>query len=131
MIAIKLFGFALAAGIALTSLAMMVWGERWHKAEVAAYGGERRPWWFYALSALIVGFYLLALAGFLGGEKSWAGWVLMVFIPIAWLLKSILLIFNPKGRTKVIALSEGSDWTKIGLARLPLALILAMLAALA
>ncbi len=127
---VKLFGFVLAAGIALTSLAMMLLGERWHKAEVAAYGGARRPWWFYALSALVVGFYLLALTGFLGGEKSWAGWVLMVLIPTAWLIKNILLIFNPKGRTKVTALSEGSGWTKIGLARLPLALILAALAAL-
>jgi len=131
MIAVKLFGFTLAAGIALTSLAMMLLGERWHKAEVAAYGGERRPWWFFALSALVIGFYLLALAGFLEGEKSRAGWVLMVFIPVAWLLKSILLIFNPTGRTKVASLSRGSDWVKVGLARMPLALILAVLAALA
>ena len=127
---VKLFGFTLAAAIALTSLAMMVWGERWHKAELAAYGGDRRPWWFYALSALVIGFYLAALVSFTGSDKSWAGWVLMVFIPLAWILKSALLIFNPKGREKVTALSSGSAWGKIGLARLPLVLILATLAAL-
>ncbi len=126
---VKAFGFTLALGIALTSLAMMVWGERWHKAEVAAYGGERRPRWFYLLSALVVGFYLFALLNFAGGDKTWASWVLMVFIPVAWTLKGILLIFNPQGRAKITALSERSDWMKIGLARLPLALILTALTA--
>ncbi|MDP3045617.1 MAG: hypothetical protein Q8N93_09510 [Bacillota bacterium] len=129
---VKIFGFVLAAGVVGTSLAMWVMGERWQRIERSAYGGERRPWWFYVGSVLLIAFYGVALAAFLGSpDKTWAGWVLMLVIPLGWVIKGGLLVFSEKGRKKITAIAGDEGWRKVALARLPVALILVILAALA
>jgi len=93
---IKIFGYLLASAALFTSLAMALMGARWQAVERSAYAGQRRPLWFIILSILLVGVYLAALATFIGSaEKSWAGWLLMVVIPLGWALKAALVIFNP------------------------------------
>jgi len=124
------FGYILALGIVATSLAMIALGGRWQAIEASAYSGERRPWWFWVLSTLLIVFYLAALVVFLTGEKSIAGWILMVLIPVGWVIKGGLVIFNAKGRQTVSSVTGDANWVKIGLLRLPVALGLAVLAAL-
>jgi cytochrome bd-type quinol oxidase subunit 2 len=125
---IQLFGYFLAAAALFTSIAMALMGARWQAVEQSAYAGERRPWWFVLISILLVGLYLAALVSFIDmSEKSWAGWFLMVFIPIGWGLKGTLIIFNPKGRQTVSAIEGDQNWRKIALARLPIAILLAVL----
>ncbi len=123
---IQVFGYTLAAAALFTSIAMALMGSRWQAVEQAAYAGERRPWWFILISILLIGLYLTALVSFIGmPEKSWAGWLLMVIIPIGWGLKGALIIFNPKGRQTVSAIQGDQNWRKIALARLPVAILLA------
>ena len=125
---IQLFGYFLAAAALFTSIAMALMGARWQAVEQSAYAGERRPWWFVLISILLVSLYLAALVSFIGmSEKSWAGWFLMVFIPIGWGLKGTLIIFNAKGRQTVSAIEGDQNWRKIALARLPIAMLLAVL----
>ena len=125
---VKLFGYTLAAGILATSLAMMWLGGRWQKVEASAYAGERRPWWFWLGSLLLVGLYLAALVSFISGEKTWAGWALMVIIPLGWAIKGAAVIFNAKGRRAVTSIAGDEGWMKVALARLPIMVILAALA---
>ena len=125
---VKAFGLVLAAGAFGISLAMMIMGGRWQKIENAGYGGVRCPWWFYAISLGLISFYVIAIFSFIGGEKTWGGWGVMVFIPAVWIVKGILLVFNPKGRKVVSSISGNEGWIKIGLARLPVAIILAVFA---
>ena len=127
---IKLFGYFLAFAALLTSLAMAWMGGRWQAIEASAYGGKRRPWWFYVASLVLVGLYLLALFDFIGAEKNLASWLLMIIIPAGWMLKSALVIFNPRGRQAVSSLQGDQNWRKVALARLPVAILLAVLAAL-
>jgi hypothetical protein len=124
---VKLFGYFLAVAALAASIAIAVLGGRWQMIEKAAYGGNRRPWWFIILSILLIGLYLLALASFLGSEKTWAGWLLIVIIPVGWALKGALVIFNPKGRQAVSNLEGNQNWRKVALARLPIAILLAVL----
>ena len=128
MFIVKLFGFTIATAALFTSIAMFVMGAKWQKIELAAYGGNRRPWWFIALSAIIILFYIAALVSFIGNEKTWASWAMVVIIPIGWGLKAALIVFNSKGRERVSSISGDKSWAKIGLARLPIALIFYLLA---
>ena len=125
---IQLFGYFLAFAALLTSLAMALMGARWQAVEQSAYAGKSRPWWFILISILLVGLYLAALVTFIGEpEKTWAGWLLMVVIPIGWGLKAALVVFNPQGRATVSAIAGDQNWRKVALARLPIALLLGIL----
>jgi hypothetical protein len=122
------FGFALAGGVLFTSLAMAAMGGRWQRVEVAAYGSEGRPWWFWLGSAAVIALYLAALASFItAADRTWAGWILMVVIPLGWGIKAALLTFNSKGRRAVTSISGDTAWVKVAAARLPIALVLALL----
>jgi hypothetical protein len=122
------FGFALAGGVLFTSLAMIAMGGRWQSVEVAAYGADRRPWWFWLGSAAVIALYLAALASFITtADRTWAGWILMVVIPLGWGIKGTLVTFNPKGRQAVTSISGDTAWVKVAAARLPIALVLALL----
>jgi hypothetical protein len=55
----------------------------------------------------------------------------MVVIPIGWGVKGALIVFNPKGRQAVSAIAGDQNWRKIALARLPVAILLAVLTYLA
>lgn len=125
---IKLFGFGLAGGVVLTSIAMAWLGGRWQKIESSVYAGEKRPAWFWLVSVLVIALYAAALVSFISGEKTWASWLLMVVIPLGWLAKAGMVIFNPKGRSTVSAISGDKNWIAIAAARLPAAVLLAVLA---
>jgi hypothetical protein len=125
---VKFFGYSLAASALTTSLAMLIFGGRFQRVEAAAYSGPHRPWWFWLTSLSLMGFYLAAVRSFLREAKSWAGWVLMVLIPVGWASKAALVTFNPRGRQWVTSLSGDMAWRKAGLARLPIAAMLAALA---
>jgi uncharacterized membrane-anchored protein len=128
MLIVNVFGFTLAAGALLTSIAMITMGEKWQNVERRAYAGNKRPWWFVLVSILLIAFYIAALINFWASEKTIAGLILMIIIPIGWGLKAILIVLNPSGRQKVSAISGDKAWIKIGLARLPIAVILFILA---
>lgn len=128
MFYVKLFGYFLASAAFFTSLAMALMGARWQAVEQSAYASERRPWWFVTASVLLIGFYLFALYHFIGAApKTWAGWLLMVILPLGWGLKAALVVFNPKGRAAVSAIEGDQNWRKVALARLPIALLLGVL----
>ncbi len=132
MFYIKLFGYFLASAAVFTSAAMALMGARWQAVEQSAYAGERRPWWFILISILLLGLYLAALVAFIRApEKTWAGWLLMVVIPVGWGLKGALVIFNTKGRQIVSAIEGDRNWVKIAMARLPIAILLSILTWLA
>jgi hypothetical protein len=125
---IKMFALLLAAGVVGTSLAIISMGGRWQQVEAAAYGGERRPWWFWLTTLVLLGLYAAALFTFITGDKNWAGWVLVVVLPLGWALKGALVIYNKKGRQAVVSLTGDQAWVKVGLARLPIAVVLVVLA---
>ena len=125
---IKLFGYFLASGVLLTSLAIAFQGWRWQSIEASAYAGGRRPWCFVVISILLLTLYITALADFIGSGKNWASWSLIVLIPLGWAIKGALVIFNSQGRQSVSNLEGDQNWRKVALARLPVAAILAALA---
>lgn len=124
----KFFGIILAAGVAGTSLAMLVMKGKWQAVEAAGYSGEKRPWWFYLVSVLLIGFYGWVVVDFIDAPKNWANWVLVILIPLGWVIKGALLVFNPKGRQAISNISGDQSWVKIALARLPIAAVLGALA---
>lgn len=125
---LTVFGVALTAVAALTSAGMILLAARWQAVEVWAYGGARRPWPVWALAGLLLALWALALVEFaLGPEnaRTWAGWALVVGVPALWAVKAAALVFNAKGRAVVTSISGARNWRRIGLARLPIAAILA------
>jgi len=127
MFYVHLFGYGLSLAALFTSLAIALMGARWQAVEQSAYAGKSRPWWFILGSILLIGFYLFALYHFIYAEKTLAGWLLMVILPVGWALKGAMVVFNPKGRQTVSSISGDQNWRKVALARLPVALILAVL----
>jgi hypothetical protein len=128
----KLFGYFLASAALLTSFAIALMGAGWQAVEQSAYAGKHRPWWFVAASVLLIGFYLFALYHFANATpKTWAGWLLMVILPLGWGLKAGLVIFNLKGRVAVSEIAGDQRWRKVALARLPIAILLGILTWLA
>jgi len=128
MLFVKMFGFMLAAAALFTSLAMMIMGGNWQRIEELAYAGNRRPWWFKVISVFLILLYVLALVNFIVNDKNWASWTLMVIIPVGWVIKAAAVVFNKEGRKKVSSISGDENWRKVALARLPIAIILAVLA---
>lgn len=128
----KLFALVLAAAVLATSVLIYAFGGRFQAVEAKAYGGERRPWWFVLGLVAFATLYLAALAGFvLAPERTWAGWTLMVVIPVGAALKAGLVILNPKGRAAVVAIEGDRAWRRVALTRavlVPLFLVLAYFA---
>jgi len=128
---VEVFGYGLAALALATSVCMLALGRRWQRIEAAAYGGIRRPAWFWLAAAILIMLWVLAAWDFAASAKTWAGWALVVGVPLIWSVKAAALVFNPKGRKAVSGIDTDAGWRKIGLARLPVAAILAVLTALA
>ncbi|MEN1760330.1 hypothetical protein [Anoxynatronum sibiricum] len=128
---VKAFGATLSIAALITSIAMMTMGAKWQKIERAAYAAKKRPWWFMVISIFLLVFYAVALMEFTSSQKTIAGWIMMVAIPGIWALKAVVVIFNPKGRAVVSEISGDQAWIKIGLARLPIALLVGLLTWLA
>ncbi|TVR57753.1 MAG: hypothetical protein EA426_11500 [Spirochaetaceae bacterium] len=125
----RVFALVLATAVLVTSILIFVMGARFQKVEQAAYSGARRPWWFIMGLIVFAALYIVALVGFIGSaEKTWAGWVLMVVIPVGAALKGGLVILNKKGQQVVTSIEGDAAWRKIALARavlLPIFLVLA------
>jgi len=105
----------------------MIMGERWQKIEASAYSGKRRPIWFVLISICLIALYIIAFINFVPSDKNWASWILMCLLPIGWIIKGILVVFNKEGREKVSNISGDKAWIKIGLVRLPIAVLLIVL----
>lgn len=117
------------AGIAaLASVIMFIMGGKFQKVEANAYAGKRRPWWFVLISGLLIVAYGVVFYNFLQLDKTWASWVLVVLLPVGWALKAAIVVFNPKGRKTVSAISGDSAWRTVAVARFPIAVLLAVLA---
>jgi hypothetical protein len=125
----KGFALLLAAAVLGTSVWIFIRGGRFRAVEEAAYAGSSRPWWFKLGLVAFAAAYLVALAGFIGAsERTWAGWLLMVVIPVGAALKGALVILSEKGRAKVVAIEGDRAWRTIALSRallVPLFLVLA------
>lgn len=125
----KIFGITLALAVIGTSILIGVMGGRFQKVEQAVYSGEKRPWWFYFSMVLYAVFYTVVLVSFINHpDKTWAGWMLVVIIPVGAVLKGALIIFNKKGQKQVTSIEGDEDWRKIALARLVLAPLFLLLA---
>lgn len=125
------FGYSIALAVVGTSLAMIILGEKWQRIEQSAYAADKRPIWFIVLSIMVILWYCVTLYSFVMGPKTIAGWMMVVIIPLGWAAKASLVTFNSKGRQVVSAISGRDSWVKVGLARLPVAIIFAVLAFLA
>lgn len=128
---IAIFGYGLAALALATSLGMILLGRRWQTIEAAAYGGDRRPIWFWAAAAVLLTVWALAAAEFAASDRNWSGWTLIAGVPLVWAAKAAALVFNPKGRKIVSGIDTDKGWRRIGLARLPIGIVLIALTALA
>lgn len=131
---VEIFGIALTLLAAATSAGMILFADRWQALEAWAYGGARRPWQVWVLAVALLVLWALALGAFLlepDAARTWAGWALVAGVPALWAVKAVALVFNPKGRAKVSGISDPRSWRRIGLARLPIAVVLAVLTWLA
>ncbi|PWJ10682.1 hypothetical protein [Jannaschia seohaensis] len=128
---IAIFGYGLAALALATSAGMIVLGRRWQVIEASAYGGARRPIWFWAAAAGLLIIWALAAADFAASDRNWAGWALIAGVPLGWALKGAAVVFNPEGRKAVSGIDTDKGWRRIGLARLPIVFVLIALAAFA
>ena len=129
---VTIFGFTLAALLVLTSLGMIIMRGKWQQIEAAGYrSGAGLSWWMIVLAIGLVGLYAASVIQFINADKTIAGWILILLVPVGWAVKSALVVFNPKGRAALSNISGDANWIKVGLARLPLALVLGILAYLA
>jgi len=126
---VQIFGYGLTAFALASSLGMIAMGRRWQAIEAAAYGGARRPVWFWLAAAILLVLWALAAWDFVQTERTLAGWVPIAGVPFVWALKASLLVFNPKGRKVVSEIDTDAGWRKVGYARLPIAVVLAVLTA--
>jgi hypothetical protein len=125
----KVFALVLASAVLLTSVMIYVMGGRFQAVEERAYGGDRRPWWFSLGLVAFAALYVAALVGFATApERTWAAWVLMVVIPVGAALKAGLVILNPSGRAKVIAIEGDRAWRRVALTRAVLVPVFLLLA---
>jgi hypothetical protein len=127
---LTIFGASLTLLAAATSLGMLLFPERWGTLEVWAYGGARRPWPVWGLAALLLALWGLGAVDFAlrsDAGRTWAGWALVAGVPAPWTVKSATLVFNPRGRAAVSSVSDSKTWRRVGLARLPIVLVLAAL----
>lgn len=125
---VQVYGYFMATIAALASVVMFIMGGKFQQIEASAYAGKKRPWWFVLISVVLILAYGAVLYNFIQLDKTWASWVLVVLLPVGWGLKAMIVIFNPKGRKTVSAISGDSAWRKVALARFPSAVILAVLA---
>jgi hypothetical protein len=131
---LTIFGILLTGLAAATSAGMMLFASHWQRLEVWAYGGAYRPWPIWVLAGLLLALWALGATEFAlrpAASRHWAGWALAVGVPALWAIKSAALVFNTKGRAAVSSISEDRSWRLIGLARLPIAVVLAWLTWLA
>lgn len=128
---VAIFGYGLATLALATSLGMIVLGRRWQAIEASAYGGARRPVWFWVAAGGLLVIWALAAVEFAGSDRTWAGWTLIAGVPLVWTVKAAALVFNPEGRKTVSGIDTDKGWRRIGLARLPIALVLVSLTAFA
>lgn len=130
---LTIFGATLATAAAMTSAGMIFFAPHWQKLEAWAYGGARRPWPVWVLAGLLLALWMMGLYDFAqrpAVARSWAAWVLVAGVPALWALKAAALVFNPAGRAAVSGISDPHRWRQIGLARLPVAVALAVLTGL-
>lgn len=131
---LEIFGATLTLISALTSAGMILFASHWQVIEGWAYGGTHRPWPVWLLGGVLLCLWALGLADIIlhpTPGHAWAGWSLAIGVPALWAVKSVALVFNARGRAAVSAISDPRNWRLIGLARLPIAIILAMLTCLA
>ena len=128
---IEIFGYGLASLALATSLGMIVLGRRWQTIEASAYVGARRPIWFWIAASGLLAFWAVAAVEFATSDRNWAGWTLIVAVPLVWASKAVGLVFNPKGRKAVSGIDTDHGWWRIGLARLPICFVLIALVAFA
>lgn len=62
------------------------------------------------LSVLIIAFYMVTVVSFIGIEKTWASWAMVVIIPVGWGLKAAVIVFNSRGREKVFTYGISRDY---------------------
>lgn len=127
---LTIFGVSLTLLAAATSFGMLLLPERWGRLEVWAYGGAQRPWPVWGLAALLLALWGLGVVDFAlrpDTGRTWAGWALVVGVPALWAVKSAALVFNPTGRAAVSSVSDPNTWRRVGLARLPIVLVVAAL----
>jgi hypothetical protein len=125
---VQIYGYSIAVFAALASVVMFAMGGKFQNVESSAYAGKKRPWWFVAISVILLLGYAYVLFSFVQLDKTWASWTLVVLLPLGWGLKAAMVVFNPKGRAAVTAISGDSAWRKVALARFPIAIVLAALA---
>ena len=129
---VNIFGYTLAGLLLLTSLGMILMRGKWQQIEAAGYrSGEGLSWWAIGLAIVLVVLYVASVIQFIHAEQTTAGWLLILLVPVGWAFKAVLVVFNPQGRAALSNISGDANWIKVGLARLPLALILGVLAYLA
>lgn len=128
---IEIFGYRLTSLALATSLEMIVLGRRWQTIEASAYGGARRPIWFWIAAIGLLAIWAVAAVEFAASDRNWAGWTLIVGVPLVWAIKAVGLVFNPKGRKAVSGIDTNKGWRRIGLARLPICFVMIALVAFA
>ncbi len=80
------------------------------------------------VSTIVIALYVGALISFIRGDSNRAGWILGLTILAGWVMKGGLVTFNARSRQTVSSISGDEAWFRVGLARLPIAVVLGLLA---